>query len=120
MKLAALCLVCSCGAGWACEPGLGAVPMLAKENAPAVYLTVPAPPVSEPFDIELQFCGDITTVSVSAIMPAHQHGMNYFPKIEAREDGVVGVSGMVFHMPGIWQIQVSSGTASYTHDITVQ
>ncbi|MEA3180978.1 MAG: hypothetical protein QOI59_4501 [Gammaproteobacteria bacterium] len=46
------------------------------------------------------------------------HGMQSTPKVEMR-DGVVTVSGLFFHMPGVWTMQVTvhhgedEGTASF-------
>lgn len=68
--------------------------------------------VSEPFDIKIQFCGPqanaIEEVRVAAIMPAHQHGMNYTPEVTSLGDGVFMAAGMLFHMPGVWRIDVSA------------
>lgn len=67
--------------------------------------------LSEPFDLDLTFCGGdaqaIRRIEVSAIMPAHQHGMNYAPLIVPKEDGQFKVSNMLFHMHGEWELQVS-------------
>jgi hypothetical protein len=46
------------------------------------------------------------------------HGMQSAPKVQMR-DGVVTVSGLFFHMPGVWTMQVTvhhgedKGTASF-------
>lgn len=82
-------------------------------------------PLSQPFDVQLLFCGEdadqIKAVDVKAIMPAHQHGMNYAPVVTARGDGRYSVSGMVFHMPGLWEMQIkttgSIGSIFYTLEI---
>jgi hypothetical protein len=37
-------------------------------------------------------------------MPAHRHGMNYQPRVTARERGVYVAEGLLFHMPGRWQL----------------
>lgn len=47
-----------------------------------------------PKDIELR---------VDAAMPQHGHGMNTTPRTQS-SDGGFQVSGMLFHMPGDWQI----------------
>ncbi|WP_319546338.1 hypothetical protein [Ruegeria conchae] len=39
-------------------------------------------------------------------MPAHQHGMNYTPKVTALDGGTFRVDDMLFHMPGLWELQV--------------
>ncbi len=43
-------------------------------------------------------------VKVDAAMPHHGHGMNIVPKITQLDDGSIGVEGMLFHMPGRWEL----------------
>ncbi|MDL2399450.1 NHL repeat-containing protein [Rhizobium mayense] len=43
-------------------------------------------------------------LSVSATMPAHYHGMNTQPTVERAPDGSWHIKGMLFHMPGAWQL----------------
>jgi hypothetical protein len=45
-------------------------------------------------------------VAVDAQMPEHKHGMNYRPTIVSLGDGRYRVEGMVFHMPGRWEITI--------------
>ncbi|MEP5151458.1 FixH family protein [Planktotalea sp.] len=95
----------------ACAPAANALKLTSEgEVALDAYLTLDDLPLSEPFDMGLLLCGDtvqIERVDVAAIMPAHQHGMNYEPVVKAVGNGAFEVSGMVFHMPGVWQVQVS-------------
>jgi hypothetical protein len=44
------------------------------------------------------------TVQVDARMPAHGHGMNRVPKLTAQPDGSTRAEGMLFHMPGHWEL----------------
>ena len=37
-------------------------------------------------------------------MPEHKHGMNYRPTIVSLGSGRYRVEGMVFHMPGRWEL----------------
>ncbi|MDG2054215.1 MAG: FixH family protein [Phycisphaerales bacterium] len=39
-----------------------------------------------------------------AAMPHHGHGMNVVPQVEAQNDGLFLVDGMLFHMPGRWEL----------------
>jgi hypothetical protein len=74
------------------------------------FVALEVGPVSKPFDIGLSFCGDVASierVEVAAIMPAHQHGMNYEPKVSDLGGGHFTAQGMVFHMPGTWRLQVA-------------
>jgi len=43
-------------------------------------------------------------VVVDARMPAHGHGMNRVPKLTTQPDGSTKAEGMLFHMPGHWEL----------------
>lgn len=70
--------------------------------------------VSEPFDMtfSISAAGDTDTLltdasaTADANMPAHEHGMNVEPTATDNGDGTTTVSGMVFHMPGHWEVVV--------------
>ncbi len=79
--------------------------------------------LSRPFGIKFFDCDGIFPVEadlrIDAIMPAHQHGMNYSPQVTRPQKDMISVSGMVFHMPGHWVIELAvlGDTASrYTVD----
>ena len=80
-------------------------------NAPSVFVSVDKIPLAKPFVIHLTVCTDteITGLDLDAIMPVHQHGMNYRPTIAATGAGSYRVEGMLFHMPGHWELQVKFG-----------
>ncbi len=69
-------------------------------------------PVAQPFEAQVWICDEATPrgLSVTALMPAHQHGMNYRPTITAETDGTFTAAGMVFHMPGLWRVDVTADT----------
>jgi hypothetical protein len=46
----------------------------------------------------------------TATMPSHGHGMNTEPQVIANDDGTFGVTGMLLHMEGWWEM---------TADVTV-
>ena len=46
------------------------------------------------------------TLQVDANMPAHGHGMNFTPEVSSHSNGRFSADGFMFHMPGVWQIQV--------------
>lgn len=103
----------------ACAPE-NALELTSSQEAPfQAYAELGLETISKPFEIDLYFCGDgienIDRVKVDAIMPAHQHGMNYTPEISSIEPGIYQASGMFFHMPGIWELQVSTQSASDTN-----
>jgi hypothetical protein len=75
---------------------------------------------------KLKICDDIDIASlrVAAIMPAHQHGMNYTPTIVELTGGEFRADGMLFHMQGVWEIQVElvqeTGVIQYTQTVTLK
>ena len=72
--------------------------------------------LGKPFSFKVGLCSEnnINTVkpdriTANAIMPAHQHGMNYIPKISYNKDSKqYDILGFLFHMPGLWEITISS------------
>jgi hypothetical protein len=68
--------------------------------------------VSDPFVIECELFVDsaCTTpleageLTVDAQMPHHGHGMNVKPKVEVTGPGRYRVKGLLFHMPGRWEL----------------
>jgi hypothetical protein len=44
------------------------------------------------------------SLRVDAQMPEHRHGMNYRPAVTATAPGTYRAEGMLFHMPGRWDI----------------
>jgi len=74
----------------------------------AALVAEPSIKVSEPFALAITLCGAGTPVlvRVDAGMPAHRHGMNYRPSLSAVGPGVWRAEGMVFHMPGAWEVRL--------------
>lgn len=96
------------------------------------YRTEPSPiPLNEPFSMEVLVYdarepsrpAEAVSLGVEARMPAHRHGMNQVPEVRAvldgtedpaihswaLEDPALGngryqVRGMLFHMPGVWEL----------------
>jgi hypothetical protein len=64
--------------------------------------------VGQPFMLIMNVCtkrGDAAElVQVEATMPEHKHGMNYAPTIKAKGNGRYRVDGLLFHMPGSWEV----------------
>jgi hypothetical protein len=78
-----------------------------------LFDTVPAPiPMNAPFALRFSVDPKVAGkpgdspigVEVDARMPAHFHGMNRVPKVVRRPDGSYEVEGMLFHMPGHWEL----------------
>lgn len=84
--------------------------------------------VGEPFSLLFNVCtksnNPAELVAVDAQMPEHKHGMNYRPTIVSLGNGRYRVEGMVFHMPGRWEISmdVRAGEESerLSHDVILK
>jgi len=95
----------------ACGESLGAAATHVESSAYAVaYRTVPAPVVvGQHFAVDFAVCprggaGAPREVRIDASMPAHRHGMNYRPRIVRAADGTYRAEGLMFHMPGRWDL----------------
>lgn len=84
--------------------------------------------VGEPFSLLFNVCtkngNPAELVAVDARMAEHKHGMNYKPTIVSAGNGRYRAEGMVFHMPGRWElaIDVRAGEESerLTHEIILK
>ncbi len=72
---------------------------------------VGAVPQNEIFDLEVhvleageRILSREIELAFDAEMPAHQHGMVTEPKVEGPDGGRFLVTGVLLHMPGIWQL----------------
>ena len=70
---------------------------------------VPALAVGKLFAFEFAVCPKSgeqlpESVRVDAGMPEHRHGMNYRPTLTALGAGRYRAEGMMFHMPGRWEL----------------
>ena len=94
------------------------------------FETVPDPiPTNEPFDLKFSVTPKAAaapaaglTVDVDARMPAHFHGMNRAPKLSRLPDGSYKAEGMLFHMPGHWELyfDVSQGGRTERAQVDIQ
>lgn len=75
-----------------------------------VYSAKPANiKVGQPFSIYASVCPNeehakIQSFAVDATMPEHRHGMNYSPKISLQGERGYQADGLLFHMPGNWEL----------------
>lgn len=82
----------------------------------------------EPFALILNVCTKngkpAELVAVDAQMPEHRHGMNYRPSIVSSDNGRYRAEGLVFHMPGRWEltfdVRAGEETERLTHDIILK
>lgn len=88
----------------------GAARQVAEQDGlTVVFAPRPWPvPVGRHFALDIAVCaapGTAAPVSlrVDADMPAHRHGMNYKPTVQALGDGRFVAEGLMFHMPGRWR-----------------
>ena len=71
-------------------------------------------PLADPFDVEVEVFEDesmavparFDEIIVDAGMPHHRHGMNIVPELASEGPGRWIARGMLFHMPGRWQLYV--------------
>jgi hypothetical protein len=124
MKAALVLLVGLAAAGaaaHACEPALSGADAQRIAGQHYVLAWRSAAPIrlSEFFGLEIAVCAKDggarpAALRVDARMPAHQHGMNYQPKVVALGDGRFAASGLLLHMLGRWEFvfDVGSGAAS--------
>lgn len=80
-----------------------------------VYSPTPDPvPLNQLFRLDLAvYEGDNhsrpaadTELLVRGWMPEHEHGMSLVPEVHPLGGGRFAVEGMLFHMPGRWQLEV--------------
>jgi hypothetical protein len=94
----------------ACEPPGGFTPSTRVESpgVAVIFRTVPATiEIGRHFSIEAVICAeDAASVltRVDADMPEHRHGMNYRPTVARKGNGRWVAEGLLFHMPGRWQL----------------
>ena len=105
-----------------CELPGGPSASLKTEGHTILYRA--APRVGEHFAVELAVCPPPDAVRVDASMPAHRHGMNYEPSVVPLGGGRYRAEGLMFHMPGDWQllfeIRAGGTTERVTHDLRVE
>jgi len=79
-------------------------------DAPAAHLSFERLAVSEPLAFVVEVCsadgGTPLDVAFDASMPAHQHGMNYTVDITKQDETTFLIDNVVFHMPGVWEVQI--------------
>lgn len=104
--------------------------LLQGDGLDIAWRAVPASiAVGKPFSIEFEVCprgasSPIERLSVDAWMPDHRHGMNYRPTLTGQAPSVIRADGLVFHMPGRWQLvfeaAIAGRTLRLTEDVTVR
>jgi hypothetical protein len=98
----------------ACSPDAGGGKRTIESNGGTYvvsFLSTPDPvPMNALFDLKFSIApkaggkADDLQVQVDARMPAHFHGMNRTPKLTRQADGSFTAEGLLFHMPGHWEL----------------
>ena len=90
------------------------------------YVTEPSPiPLSEDFTMRTRVTDasgrwiEDATVVVNALMPTHDHSMNTIPSTDYAGEGWYLTEGMLFHMPGDWQIIIDITAAGAVETSTL-
>ena len=133
----ALCTICAPAAkgSTGCGDSLGAgAQRLSDARYQVVFKATPSPiPVGQHFQLDFALCSIALTpapapapteVRVDAHMPEHRHGMNYRPGIRSLGAGFYRAEGLMFHMPGRWElvfdVRGSDGAARLTQTLLVE
>ena len=118
-------LMMSSGTAFACD-AIGEPMVSDEKNAPVLYVKIDEVPLAQPFSMRITLCGewDVNELRVDATMPAHKHGMNYTPSVSALESNVFEIEGILFHMPGMWEMRIDLATSErdvyYTYPIALK
>ena len=120
----ALALVAAPGA-WACGEALrGTTDRIESAHYEIVFAAVPAPiEAGKHFSLDIAVCPrggaePPSAVRVDAVMPEHRHGMNYRPVVVARGANSYRADGLMFHMPGRWDVLFDLVTSTGTLRLT--
>jgi hypothetical protein len=105
-------LVAASGTAPPCEAPVqfGTAARLESSGVVVVFRTVPSPiEIGRHFTVEALVCpapalGPAAGLMVDARMPEHRHGMNYRARVFRNADGIYVAEGLLFHMPGLWQL----------------
>ena len=123
--LAGLLALGACAGARACGEALRTpTDRVANARYEIVFAAMPAPiAVGKHFALDIAVCPREgapapTALRVDAVMPEHRHGMNYRPEVIARGAGAYRADGLMFHMPGRWDIVFDLVTGDGTERLT--
>jgi len=108
-----------------CGEGLASVTGRARSaHYEIAFATLPAPiATGAHFTLDIAICprgaaAVPRALKVDAVMPEHRHGMNYRPTVAARGPGAYRAEGLLFHMPGRWDLLFDVDTGAGTERLT--
>jgi hypothetical protein len=120
----ALLLAASAGAHACGETLAGTRTTVENGGYTIVFATAPSPvQVGKHFTLDFAVCpragaAKPQAVRVDANMPEHRHGMNYRPTVTTIGPGVYRGEGMLFHMPGRWDVTFDVVAGNTTQRLT--
>jgi len=98
-------LIVAATAAPACTPAIDGVRL---ESKSFVLSYRAAPEVGKHFSVEIAACAKSgpppQNLKIDAHMPEHRHGMNYRPTVKPLAPGRWQAEGLMFHMPGKWEL----------------
>jgi hypothetical protein len=130
--VAACCALLGAGSAIAqgCSADIPGAKKIESSEYVLAYRTTPAPiPMGRHFTVELVVCPRSGAavperVQIDAHMPEHRHGMNYKALVKPLGSGRFHAEGLMFHMPGRWQIlfdvQNGGGTVRLADSIVLR
>jgi cytochrome c peroxidase len=100
------------GLAWSCTPALKGTTLTGTTLESARYVLVfkeNTISVGKHFSLDIAVCAkagnpEPESVKVDANMPEHRHGMNYAPSVTRVGPGQWRADGLMFHMPGKWDL----------------
>lgn len=109
----------------ACEPpALDRARRMEGARHVVTFRSTPAPlPLNASFGLDIAICAKdgsaVPAPRIEASMPAHRHGMNYRPRLTETQKGLFRADGLLFHMPGRWELvfEVAGERLTATHDL---
>ena len=76
------------------------------------------------FALEIAVCaktgGVIEGIVIDGFMPEHRHGMNYRPTAKLLSAGRYQVDGLMFHMPGRWDLHFDIRSGGHSARLTAE
>ena len=113
-----------------CGSDLRGAQTLRSVHYTIAYRTQPAKIiVGKHFSIDIVACANgvspsPSAVAVDAFMPDHGHGMNYKATVRATGNAHFRADGLMFHMPGRWdlmvEVQGADGSERLTRSIVIE
>ena len=116
--------------GQECRAELAGAQRLESKGYVLAYRTEPAKIViGEHFSLDVVLCAkdggvEPALIRVDASMPEHRHGMNYRASVTRRGPHQHRAEGLLFHMPGRWElvldVQGAGPVERLTHGVNVR